>query len=204
MSFPWHWPASQRLAHVERPCLPKRNLFLFHLPEAGCSSEGKRLLKAFPTPWQPILLKLRQFYSNCTHLLRGNKYALLNFSDSGNQRETKNSLQHITKCIWRSWGRGERSLLSLVSTSKPSPVPEGQTWGKAEILFGKITKLLRFSTKKEYFMNKTENQAYWHQQFCSFQSQSNTATPSGHASRFLPCPSHPPHCLQTPASSDWF
>lgn len=78
-----------------------------------------------------------------------------------------------------SWGKGEGSLLHLVSTYKLSIVPEGHTWGKAEnrkfSLSGKIMKLLRLGMKKEHFMNKTENWAYSHKWFFSFQSQSLTS-----------------------------
>lgn len=102
------------------------------------------------------------------------------------------------KYIWMSWEKGERSSLSLVSTYKLSPVPEGKPEKYEYSLSGKIMKLLRLGIKKGVFYE-------WDRELDLSTSVPpisvpkpylrNMATHSWHASSFLLHPSHPPHPL---------
>lgn len=63
-----------------------------------------------------------------------------------------------------SWGRGERSLLSLASTYKLSQTRADMEKEKiTHSLSGKVIKLVKLGIKREPFMNKTENWSYSHQ-----------------------------------------
>lgn len=81
-----------------------------------------------------------------------------NFSDNSHKRETFFSVSWSTPGGVGEEVRGACWALSVLTNCPP--VPEGQTWGKAEnyefSLSGKIIKLLRLNMKKEYFENNRE------------------------------------------------
>lgn len=118
---PGHWPAPQRLARVERPCLPKRNHICFHSisQKQDAPVKERDLWKLSPCPDNPYYYNLESFTATADASWEPASIGS-NFSDSSHQRETKT----FFSIAWSTsgWvGEGERGVCWALSALRNCP-----------------------------------------------------------------------------------